>query len=148
MSTRYDEPGRVAQAANRVIRWLAELGISISGTQALRVRGRKTGKERGVVINLLTVDGRLSAVIDFERLGIGDPACDLMIAFTLMSARSRAAFRETLDIDDATWARGRGWALTGGIVAYASYAAVSPRIAAQTTRQITAALADRPERGR
>ena len=71
-----------------------------------------------------------------------------MIAFTLMSARSRAAFRETLDIDDATWARGRGWALTGGIVAYASYAAVSPRIAAQTTRQITAALADRPERGR
>jgi hypothetical protein len=57
MSTRYDEPGRVAQAANRVIRWLAELGISIAGTQALRVRGRKSGKVRGVVINLLTVDG-------------------------------------------------------------------------------------------
>ena len=57
MSTRYDEPGRAAQAANRVIRWLAELGISIAGTQALRVRGRKTGKQRGVVINLLTVDG-------------------------------------------------------------------------------------------
>jgi hypothetical protein len=57
MSTRYDEPGRVAQAANRVIRWLAELGISIAGTQSLRVRGRKTGKERGVVINLLSVDG-------------------------------------------------------------------------------------------
>lgn len=57
MSTRYDEPGRAAQAANRVIRWLAELGISIAGTQALRVRGRKSGKQRGVVINLLTVDG-------------------------------------------------------------------------------------------
>ena len=57
MSTRYDEPGRVAQAANTLIRWLAELGISIAGTQALRVRGRKSGKERGVVINLLTVDG-------------------------------------------------------------------------------------------
>jgi hypothetical protein len=57
MSTRYDEPGRVAQTANRVIRWLAELGISIAGTQALRVRGRKSGKVRGVVINLLTVDG-------------------------------------------------------------------------------------------
>jgi F420H(2)-dependent quinone reductase len=57
MSTRYDEPGRVAQAANRVMRWLAELGISIAGTQALRVRGRKSGKERAVVINLLTVDG-------------------------------------------------------------------------------------------
>ena len=57
MSTRYDEPGRAAQAANRAIRWLAELGISIAGTQALRVRGRKSGKQRGVVINLLTVDG-------------------------------------------------------------------------------------------
>src|SRR5208337_4953471 len=57
MSTRYDEPGRATQAANRVIRWLAELGISIAGTQALRVRGRKSGKQRGVVINLLTVDG-------------------------------------------------------------------------------------------
>ena len=40
-----------------MIRWLAELGISIAGTRALRVRGRKTGKQRGVVINLLTVDG-------------------------------------------------------------------------------------------
>src|SRR5271167_5242516 len=57
MSTRYDEPGRAVQAANRAIRWLAELGISIAGTQALRVRGRKSGKQRGVVINLLTVDG-------------------------------------------------------------------------------------------
>ncbi|BBZ39599.1 nitroreductase/quinone reductase family protein [Mycobacterium conspicuum] len=57
MSTRYDEPGRAVQAANRVIRWLAEIGISIAGTQPLRVRGRKTGKERGVVINLLNVDG-------------------------------------------------------------------------------------------
>jgi deazaflavin-dependent oxidoreductase (nitroreductase family) len=57
MATRYEEPNRVAQAANAVIRWLAELGISIAGTRALRVRGRKTGKQRGVVINLLTVDG-------------------------------------------------------------------------------------------
>ena len=57
MATRYEEPNRVAQAANTVIRWLAELGISIAGTRALRVRGRKSGKQRGVVINLLTVDG-------------------------------------------------------------------------------------------
>jgi F420H(2)-dependent quinone reductase len=57
MSTRYEEPSRLAQAANTFIRWLAELGISIAGTRALRVRGRKIGKERGVVINLLTVDG-------------------------------------------------------------------------------------------
>ena len=56
-STRYDEPNRAARAGNAVIRWLAELGISIAGTRSLRVRGRKTGKRRGVVINLLTVDG-------------------------------------------------------------------------------------------
>ena len=57
MSTRYEEPNRVARAANSVIRWLAEMGISIAGTRALRVRGRKSGKQRAVVINLLTVDG-------------------------------------------------------------------------------------------
>ncbi|MCV7442833.1 nitroreductase family deazaflavin-dependent oxidoreductase [Mycobacterium paraense] len=57
MATRYEEPNRVARAANTVIRWLAELGISIAGTRALRVRGRKSGKPRAVVINLLTVDG-------------------------------------------------------------------------------------------
>jgi deazaflavin-dependent oxidoreductase (nitroreductase family) len=57
MSTRYEEPNRVARAGNVVIRWLAELGVSIAGTRALRVRGRKTGKSRAVVINLLTVDG-------------------------------------------------------------------------------------------
>jgi hypothetical protein len=58
MTVRYDEPNLIARAANEVIRWLAEAGISIAGTHALRVRGRKTGKRRGVVINLLTVDGR------------------------------------------------------------------------------------------
>jgi deazaflavin-dependent oxidoreductase (nitroreductase family) len=56
MSVRYDEPHRAARAANALIRWLAELGISVAGTRALRVRGRKTGKLRGVVVNVLTVD--------------------------------------------------------------------------------------------
>jgi aminoglycoside phosphotransferase (APT) family kinase protein len=90
--------------------------------------------------NLLTVDGHLSAVIDFGGLGIGDPACDLMIAFTLMSSGSRAAFRAALGVDDATWLRGRGWALATGLNAYTHYAAVNPQVAAQTTRQITEAL--------
>ncbi|WJY43304.1 aminoglycoside phosphotransferase family protein (plasmid) [Streptomyces sp. P9-2B-2] len=90
--------------------------------------------------NLLTVDGRLSAVIDFGELGIGDPACDLTIAFTLMSAQSRDAFRAALGVDDATWLRGRGWALATGLNAYIAYAAFNPRVAAQTTRQITEAL--------
>jgi F420H(2)-dependent quinone reductase len=54
---RYEAPNRAARTANELIRALAELGISIAGTRALRVRGRKTGRRRGVVINLLTVDG-------------------------------------------------------------------------------------------
>jgi len=58
MTARYDEPNLAARSGNEVIRWLAEAGISIAGTRALRVRGRKSGKRRGVVINLLTVDGR------------------------------------------------------------------------------------------
>jgi aminoglycoside phosphotransferase (APT) family kinase protein len=90
--------------------------------------------------NLLTVDGRLSAVIDFGGLGTGDPACDLMIAFTLMSADTRAIFRTALEVDDATWMRGRGWALATALNAYTSYAAVNPRVAEQTTRQIKQAL--------
>lgn len=58
MTTRYDEPGTIARAGNTAIRWLAEAGISLAGTSALRVRGRRTGKLRSVVINVLTVDGR------------------------------------------------------------------------------------------
>src|ERR1700694_2115724 len=58
MTVRYDAPNWAARAGTELIRGLAEAGISISGTRALRVRGRKTGKRRGVVINLLSVDGR------------------------------------------------------------------------------------------
>jgi deazaflavin-dependent oxidoreductase (nitroreductase family) len=57
MTTRYEEPNRARRAGSAGIRWLAELGISLFGTRALYVRGRKSGKQRAVVINLLTVDG-------------------------------------------------------------------------------------------
>lgn len=90
--------------------------------------------------NLLTSAGEISAVIDFGGLGVGDPARDLMMAFTLLSESPRAVFRERLGVDDATWQRGRGWALTGGLLAYTAYADTNPVIAAQTTRQIRAAL--------
>ncbi|MEV0649264.1 aminoglycoside phosphotransferase family protein [Phytomonospora sp. NPDC050363] len=93
--------------------------------------------------NLLTVDGRLSAVIDFGGLGIGDPACDLVVAWTLFPAATRPLFRAALGLDDATWARGRGWAISTGLNAYTTYAAANPLVAANTTRQITWALADR-----
>jgi aminoglycoside phosphotransferase (APT) family kinase protein len=92
--------------------------------------------------NLLVEDGRLSAVIDFGALGIGDPAIDLMVAFTLLSPPTRAVFRDVLGLDDATWARGRGWALTTGLSAYTAYAATRPLVAASTRRQITETLAD------
>lgn len=61
--------------------------------------------------NLLVNNGELNAVIDFGQLGIGDPACDLAIAWTFFSGESRDAFRSTLKLDSATWERGRGWAL-------------------------------------
>ena len=58
MTVRYDAPNFTARAANGLIRFIAEAGISIAGTKALRTRGRKTGKRRGVVINLLSIDDR------------------------------------------------------------------------------------------
>ncbi|MCW2815907.1 MAG: aminoglycoside phosphotransferase [Nocardioides sp.] len=62
--------------------------------------------------NLLVDDaGRLSAVIDFGTCGVGDPACDLAGAWTLLSAEGREVLRDRLAVDPATWTRGRGWAL-------------------------------------
>lgn len=61
--------------------------------------------------NLLVQEGRLSGVIDFGQLAIGDPACDLAIAWTLFLAESRQVFRSMLALDNDTWARGRGWTL-------------------------------------
>lgn len=58
MTVRYDQPTRMERVFNEVLRLLAEAGISIAGTHAIRVRGRKSGVLRGVVVNLLTVDGR------------------------------------------------------------------------------------------
>lgn len=69
--------------------------------------------------NLLVENGRLSAVIDFGTSGVGDPACDLAIAWTLFEGESREAFRAALSFDDATWARGRGWTLWKAIITVA-----------------------------
>jgi aminoglycoside phosphotransferase (APT) family kinase protein len=69
--------------------------------------------------NLLVRDGTLAAVIDFGTCGIGDPACDLVIAWTLFLGESREAFRETVGQDAATWARARGWALWKALISLA-----------------------------
>ena len=66
--------------------------------------------------NLLVADGRLHAVIDFGCTAVGDPACDLVMAWTFFEGDSREAFRRGLPIDDVTWARGRGWALWKALI--------------------------------
>jgi aminoglycoside phosphotransferase (APT) family kinase protein len=66
--------------------------------------------------NLLVDGGKLTAVIDFGTCGIGDPACDLTLAWTMLSGDGREAFRRIVDADTATWARARGWALWKALV--------------------------------
>jgi len=66
--------------------------------------------------NLLVRDGRLSAVIDFGTSGVGDPACDLVIAYTFFSGESRETFREAVAQDPATWSRARAWALWKALI--------------------------------
>jgi aminoglycoside phosphotransferase (APT) family kinase protein len=61
--------------------------------------------------NLLAREGRLAAVIDFGTCGVGDPACDLVIAWTFFEDPAREVFREAVGLDAQTWARARGWAL-------------------------------------
>ena len=69
--------------------------------------------------NLLVKDGKLCAVIDFGGLSIGDPACDYAIAWTFLSPQARDIFKEALQVDEATWARARGWALWKALIIYA-----------------------------
>jgi aminoglycoside phosphotransferase (APT) family kinase protein len=66
--------------------------------------------------NLLVMDGQLAAVIDFGCSAVGDPACDLVVAWTFFSGESADAFRSGLALDDATWSRGRGWALWKAVI--------------------------------
>lgn len=67
-------------------------------------------------LNLLVDRGRVSAVIDFGLVAVGDPACDLMVAWTFLSPAALESFRNALRVDDSTWARGRGWALDFGLM--------------------------------
>lgn len=81
--------------------------------------------------NLLVDKGRLSAVIDFGQLAIGDPACDLAIAWTLFEGKSRDVFREILPLDAGTWTRGRAWTLWKALITLAGLAESN---AAETTK--------------
>ena len=92
--------------------------------------------------NLLVTRGRLGAVIDFGCSGVGDPACDLTIAWTLFSGESREAFCAALPVDGATWARGRGWALWKGLITLAEQIYTNPLEAEKARRIIDEVLAD------
>jgi aminoglycoside phosphotransferase (APT) family kinase protein len=93
-------------------------------------------------LNLLVHQGQISAVIDFGCLGVGDTACDLQVAWNLLSAQTRDVFRAALPVDDATWARGRGWALSVGLIALPYYQSTNPVLAGIARRAIDEALAD------
>ena len=71
--------------------------------------------------NWLVRDGRIAGVIDWGAMGVGDPACDVMVAWKLHSHAARDAFREALPTDDATWARARGWAVSQAVATLAYY---------------------------
>lgn len=92
--------------------------------------------------NILLDGGHLSAVIDFGTCGVGDPACDLAIAWTLLSAEGRGAFRERLSVDDELWARGRGWALWKTLVTCANSMDESDAEAVHARRVLAEILAD------
>jgi aminoglycoside phosphotransferase (APT) family kinase protein len=91
--------------------------------------------------NLLVRDGRLHAVIDFSCFGFGDPANDLDVAWDLFSGESRDAYRRALGVDDATWTRGRGWAITA-VYGIPYYEHTNPGIVARARRRVAAILAD------
>jgi aminoglycoside phosphotransferase (APT) family kinase protein len=92
--------------------------------------------------NLLVKRGRVSGVIDFGGLGVGDPASDLIVAWSLFSAETRDVFRTELLVDDATWARGRGWALSVALIALPYYQSTNPVIVASARHMIGEVLAD------
>lgn len=70
--------------------------------------------------NILIKDNQLAAVIDFGGMGIGDPACDLVIAWTFLTKKSRKIFRKHLNLDADTWVRARGWALWKALITIAA----------------------------
>ncbi len=93
--------------------------------------------------NLLVQEGRLCAVIDFGQLAIGDPACDLAIAWTFFRGKSREVFRTMLPFDAGTWARGRAWALWKALIVAASFTSPNNAEALQCWRIIDEVIKQR-----
>jgi aminoglycoside phosphotransferase (APT) family kinase protein len=87
--------------------------------------------------NLLLRDGHLTGVLDWATAGLGDPACDLIPAWNLLTAATRPVFRDVVGADDAIWARGRGWALSMAVIQLPYYRHTNPVISANARYVLT-----------
>jgi aminoglycoside phosphotransferase (APT) family kinase protein len=93
-------------------------------------------------LNLIAQDGALAAVIDWGGFGAGDPALDLICAWTVLEAPGRAAFRQRLAVDDATWARGWAYAFSKAVMAAPYYRETNPSLREVMLRTLRRCLAD------
>ncbi|MEV1242639.1 aminoglycoside phosphotransferase family protein [Nonomuraea sp. NPDC049750] len=145
--------GPLAESDTSVRQAIAQLGDRIDGDATLRSWQESLdapawdGPEvwlHGDLLpgNLLVVDGRLSAVIDFGGLNVGDPACDLQPAWNVFAGESRRRFRRELGVDDASWVRGRGWALAQAVMALPYYWETNPGMIRQASHALAQVLAD------
>ncbi|MBA3367453.1 MAG: aminoglycoside phosphotransferase family protein [Geodermatophilaceae bacterium] len=145
--------GSLAQGDEQVRRSISQLGDRIDGAATLRSwegslnapawQGSEVWVHGDLLPgNLLVVDGRLSAVIDFGALNVGDPACDLQPAWNVFAGDSRTRFRSELEVDDASWLRGRGWALYQAVSALAYYWDTNPGMIRQASHALEQILAD------
>jgi aminoglycoside phosphotransferase (APT) family kinase protein len=92
--------------------------------------------------NLLVDAGRLRAVIDWGGVGVGDPAADVIAAWSVFGKTGRRAFRDALDVDDDTWNRARGYALHQAAMIIPYYPESNPGFVATATRTIDEVVAD------
>ena len=92
--------------------------------------------------NVLVLDGRVCAVIDFGGVGIGDPAADVIAAWSVFGRAGRGVFRAALEVDDGTWERARGFALHQAALIVPYYGETNPGFVASARRTIEEVLAD------
>ncbi len=145
--------GPLAESDEQVRRSIATLGDRIDGDAVLHSWEESLNAPPGdgeevwvhgdlLPGNLLVAEGRLSAVIDFGCLNVGDPACDLLPAWNLFTGGSRRRFRSELGVDEASWLRGRGWALCQAVSALPYYWDTNPGMIRQAARALTHVLED------
>ena len=116
---------------------ISELGLDLDAAlqvweQAMTLPGVEQGATprwyHGDLLaeNLLVRDGRLTAVLDFGGLAVGDPTVDLMVAWEVLDTASRDVFRQAVGADDFAWLRGRAWALTLALGTFPYYWVTMP----------------------